>query len=49
MQTWDVAAGSLLCSCAGLEVRALPARRGAPQGLVVAPPGLIEALTGLVA
>jgi myo-inositol-1(or 4)-monophosphatase len=49
VQTWDIAAGSLLCSRAGLVVRPLPAHDGAPQGLVVAPPGLIEALEGLVA
>jgi len=49
VQTWDIAAGSLLCECAGLAVRTLPAHDGAPQGVVAAPPGLIDALEALVA
>jgi myo-inositol-1(or 4)-monophosphatase len=48
VQTWDIAAGSVLCECAGLVVRTLPAAGGAPQGLVVAPPGLIDELEALV-
>jgi myo-inositol-1(or 4)-monophosphatase len=49
VQTWDIAAGSLLCSRAGLVVRELAAYEEAPKGLVVAPPGLIDALEALVA
>ena len=48
VQTWDIAAGSMLCACAGLVVRPLPALDGAPAGVVVAPPGLLEALEALV-
>ncbi|MEJ7797439.1 MAG: inositol monophosphatase family protein [Solirubrobacteraceae bacterium] len=48
VQPWDIAAGSLLCERAGLVVRPLPAEGAAPQGLVVAPPGLIDELQALV-
>ena len=45
---WDVAAGVLLCERAGLSCRELPERGGLPWGVLVAPPGLIEELFGLV-
>lgn len=45
---WDIAAGSLVCERAGLVVRALPATAVAPEGVVVAPPGLIDELQALV-
>ncbi len=45
---WDIAAGALIASRAGLVVRRLEARGEDPQGLVVAPPGLIDALCELV-
>ncbi len=45
---WDVAAGALICERAGLEVRRLSARDEDPWGIVVAPPGLIDELVGLV-
>jgi myo-inositol-1(or 4)-monophosphatase len=48
VQAWDIAAGSLLCECAGLVVRPLVADGAAPDGLVVAPPGLIDELHELV-
>jgi len=48
VQTWDIAAGSLLCTRAGLEVRTLEAEGKAPQGLVVAPSELIDELQALV-
>jgi myo-inositol-1(or 4)-monophosphatase len=48
VQAWDIAAGTVLCERAGLVVRTLPAAGDAPQGLVVAPPGLIDALEALV-
>ena len=40
---WDVAAGLLLCTRAGLEVRRLD-----PPGVLVAPPALIDELSALV-
>jgi myo-inositol-1(or 4)-monophosphatase len=43
VQRWDVAAGMLLCSRAGLEVRRLD-----PPGVLVAPPAIVEALAALV-
>ena len=51
VQIWDTAAGAVLCSCAGLEVRALEADRdaGLPGGVVVAPAGLLDGLSALVA
>ena len=48
VQAWDIAAGSVLCACSGLDVRSLPAQGAAPQGVVVAPPGLIDELQALV-
>lgn len=48
VKTWDIAAGSLLCECAGMAVRPLVERDAAPAGLAVAPPGLIDDLVGLV-
>jgi myo-inositol-1(or 4)-monophosphatase len=48
VQPWDIAAGVVLCECAGLEVRTLAAAGVAPAGLVVAPPGLMGALAELV-
>jgi myo-inositol-1(or 4)-monophosphatase len=48
VQAWDIAAGSLLCECSGLVVRSLPAAGNAPEGVVVAPPGLIDELEALV-
>jgi myo-inositol-1(or 4)-monophosphatase len=48
VQTWDIAAGSLLCERAGLVVRPLRVEGGAPDGVVVAPPGLIDELQALV-
>jgi myo-inositol-1(or 4)-monophosphatase len=49
VSAWDVAAGKMLCSAAGLEVRDLPAADGLPAGLVVAPAALADDLLGLVA
>ena len=48
VQIWDVAAGTVLCEAAGLQVRPIEAREGAPDGLVVAPEGLLGALTEIV-
>lgn len=49
IQIWDTAAGTFLCECAGLEVRALDAEAQLPSGVVVAPSGLIDGLSGLIA
>ncbi|HVL31125.1 MAG TPA: inositol monophosphatase family protein [Solirubrobacteraceae bacterium] len=48
VKTWDTAAGALLCTCAGLEVRELEADGIVPEGIMVAPPALIDALAELV-
>jgi myo-inositol-1(or 4)-monophosphatase len=48
LKRWDLAAGTLICSRAGLPVRPLPAVGGDPEGVVVAPKGLIEELLSLV-
>jgi myo-inositol-1(or 4)-monophosphatase len=45
---WDRAAGALLCARAGLVVRELAPSPSAPDGLLVAPPGLIDALDSFV-
>lgn len=50
VKLWDIAAGSLLCERAGLIVRRLePSGDDLPEGLLVAPAGLIEALESMVA
>jgi myo-inositol-1(or 4)-monophosphatase len=48
VQLWDIAAGSVLCTAAGLELRALEPEGAAPRGVVVAPSGLIDELAGLL-
>jgi len=48
VQTWDVAAGTLLCASAGLEVRRLEAADPAPAGWVVAPAGLVDELQAVI-
>jgi myo-inositol-1(or 4)-monophosphatase len=49
VKAWDVAAGSLIASRAGLEVRDLPATEEDPAGIVAAPAGLIDELVALIA
>jgi myo-inositol-1(or 4)-monophosphatase len=49
VQHWDIAAGALICERAGLQVRRLEPDPPAGPGIVVAPPGLLESLHGLVA
>lgn len=49
VHAWDVAAGALVCSRAGLEVRELPAAGEDPGGVVVAPPAILDELLALVA
>jgi myo-inositol-1(or 4)-monophosphatase len=49
LHAWDVAAGSLIASRAGLEIRTLAADADDPAGVIAAPGGLIDDLFGLVA
>ena len=49
IKAWDIAAGTILCRCSGLEVRTLAPAGIAPAGLVVAPPALIDVLAELAA
>jgi myo-inositol-1(or 4)-monophosphatase len=46
VQLWDIAAGSVLCEAAGLTVRPLVADAVRPSGVMAAPAGLLDALTG---
>jgi myo-inositol-1(or 4)-monophosphatase len=49
VKPWDIAAGSLLCECAGLSVRRLePRGDDVPAGLLAAPAALADALEPLV-
>lgn len=48
IQPWDIAAGTLIATQAGLDLRELEPAPGAPRGIVVAPPAVIEELHALV-
>jgi myo-inositol-1(or 4)-monophosphatase len=48
LKPWDVAAGALIASRCGLEVRELPAAGGGPAGVLVATRELIDELLALV-
>jgi myo-inositol-1(or 4)-monophosphatase len=48
LNAWDWAAGEMLCSAAGLATRHLAPLPATGAGLLVAPPGLIEALEAIV-
>ena len=48
LKRWDLAAGALLCTCAGLSVRPLSPAGGLPDGLLVAPAALAEELYRIV-
>jgi myo-inositol-1(or 4)-monophosphatase len=48
VHAWDIAAGSLLATRAGLEVRTLAATQALPWGIACAPAPLIDDLVGLV-
>lgn len=48
VKPWDVAAGALLCTRAGLELHELAAADGMPAGLLAAPPALAGELLALV-
>jgi myo-inositol-1(or 4)-monophosphatase len=49
LNSWDRAAGELLCVRSGLAVRELPPSPPAPAGVLVASQGLVDALEPLVA
>lgn len=48
VQPWDVAAGLMLCHTAGLQIRPLAARGDLPDGVLVAPAGLVDQLLAIV-
>jgi myo-inositol-1(or 4)-monophosphatase len=48
LHPWDLAAGELIATQSGLEVRELTATTADPAGVVVAPPALIADLAALV-
>jgi myo-inositol-1(or 4)-monophosphatase len=48
LKVWDIAAGALIASRAGLVVRELPGSDDDPWGLLVAPSALVDELFGLV-
>ena len=49
VKAWDIAAGTMLCAQAGLEVRELPAGDHLPAGVLVAAPAIAGPLASLVA
>jgi myo-inositol-1(or 4)-monophosphatase len=48
VKAWDIAAGSLIAQRAGMVVRPLAPRDGEPDGIIAAPPPLVDELLGLV-
>ncbi len=48
VKPWDIAAGVLVCRCAGLHVAELPTRPSLPWGVLVARSGLLESLREIV-
>jgi myo-inositol-1(or 4)-monophosphatase len=48
VQLWDIAAGSVLCAAAGLQVRTLEAVDAKPAGVLVAPAAILDELSSLV-
>ena len=48
VKRWDIAAGALLCTRAGLAVRELAPAPPADAGILVAPPALVDELVALV-
>jgi myo-inositol-1(or 4)-monophosphatase len=48
VKPWDIAAGTLVCERAGLNVLELPKREGLPFGVMAAAPRLAGGLLGLV-
>jgi myo-inositol-1(or 4)-monophosphatase len=48
VKQWDIAAGTLICERAGLQVLELPVDDSLPWGVLVAPPAIAEPLLELV-
>jgi myo-inositol-1(or 4)-monophosphatase len=48
LNVWDIAAGALVCSRAGLAVREFPASGDDRWGILTAPPGLVDELYELI-
>lgn len=48
VKPWDIAAGTLICEGAGLELRELPVREQEPWGILVAAPALCAPLLELI-
>jgi myo-inositol-1(or 4)-monophosphatase len=48
LNVWDIAAGALVCSRAGLAVREFPASGDERWGIMSAPPGLVDELYELI-
>ncbi len=48
LNAWDLAAGGLICECAGLEVRPLPPVGPSNPGVLVAPAALSDALASVI-
>jgi myo-inositol-1(or 4)-monophosphatase len=48
VSAWDIAAGTMMCAAAGLEVRALEPRDDLPGGVLAAPPAIAGELFELV-
>jgi myo-inositol-1(or 4)-monophosphatase len=48
VKQWDIAAGTLICEAAGLQVHELPEHKDLPWGILVAPPALCGPLLELV-
>jgi myo-inositol-1(or 4)-monophosphatase len=48
VSAWDIAAGTMLCGAAGLDVRRLAARDGLPAGVLVAPAAIAAELHEIV-
>jgi myo-inositol-1(or 4)-monophosphatase len=48
LHAWDIAAGALIASRVGLEVRPLPSGSDEPDGVLVASPSMIDELFALV-
>jgi myo-inositol-1(or 4)-monophosphatase len=48
LNVWDIAAGALVCSRAGLAVREFPGSGDDRWGVMTAPPGLVDELYELI-
>ena len=48
VKQWDIAAGALICACAGLQIHELAEHENLPWGILAAPPALCEPLLEIV-